>query len=123
MQPRNVVLLQSNSQIAQSLISALSNTFDSVQQVRSMGELRASIAKHRGGVAIVDLETASIPDVQQLSHDLPGACVVCTHRCADEEMWTAALNAGACDVCPSSDTRGILLAALRNTSVSQSAAA
>lgn len=123
MQPRNVVLLQSDAEIARSLVSALSNTFGSVQLVRSLGELRASIAKQRGGIAILDMETASIPEVERLSHDFPGACIVCTHRCADEEVWAAALKAGACDVCPSSDTRGILRAALGNASVSQSAAA
>jgi len=123
MQPRNVVLLQSNSEIARSLVSALSTNFGSVQVVRSLGELRASIAKQRAGIAILDMETASIPDVERLSRDFPGASIVCTHRCADEEMWTAALNAGACDVCPSSDTRGILRAAMGNAGVSQSAAA
>ncbi len=123
MQPRNVVLLQSNSEIARSLVSALSTNFGSVQVVRSLGELRASIAKQRAGIAILDMETASIPDVERLSRDFPGASIVCTHRCADEEMWTAALNAGACDVCPSSDTRGILRAAIGNANVSQSAAA
>jgi hypothetical protein len=38
-------------------------------------------------------------------------------------MWAAALNAGAADVCPPSDTRGILRAALGNTVMNQSAAA
>ena len=123
MQPRNVVLLQSDSETSRSLVSALSNTFGSVQVVRSLGELRASIANQRAGVAILDMETASIPDVERLSHDFPGASIVCTHRCADEEMWAAALNAGASDVCPSSDTRGILRAALGTANVSRSAAA
>jgi len=123
MQPRNVVLLQSDSETSRSLVSALSNTFGSVQVVRSLGELRASIANQRGGVAILDMESASIPDVERLSRDFPGASIVCTHRCADEEMWTAALNAGACDVCPSSDTRGILRAALGTANVPRSAAA
>jgi DNA-binding NtrC family response regulator len=123
MQPSNVVLLQSDSEIARSLVSVLSNTFGSVQVVGSLGELRTSIAKQRGGIAILDMDSASIPDVERLSHDFPGASIVCTHRCADEEMWAAALNAGACDMCPSSDTRGILRAAMGNASVTRSAAA
>ena len=45
MQPLNVVLLQSDSRVAQSLVSALANTFSSVRQVQSLGELRSSIAK------------------------------------------------------------------------------
>ena len=49
--------------------------------------------------------------------------IVCTHRLADEEMWTAALNAGAADIYPSYDTRGILSAAVRNASMARSIAA
>ena len=123
MQPLNVVLLQSDARVAQSLVSALANNFGSVHQVQSLGELRTSIAKHRAGVAILDMETASMSDVEHLSREFPKACIVCTHRLADEEMWTAAVNAGAVDVCPASDTRGILRTALRNASIVQSVAA
>ena len=123
MQPLNVVLLQSDSRVAQSLASALANTFSSVRQVQSLGELRTSIAKHRGGIAILDMEAASISDVERLSREFPQACIVCTHRLADEDMWTAAVNAGAADVCPPSDTSGIVRTALRNASIMNSAAA
>jgi DNA-binding NtrC family response regulator len=123
MQPLDVVLLQNDSSVAQSLVSALTNAYVSVRQVGSFGELRSSIAKHRGGIAILDMEAASISDVECLSREFPKACIVCTHRLADEEMWTKAVNAGATDVCPPSDTRGILRAALRNTSSTRSAAA
>jgi len=123
MQPLNVVLLQSDSRVAQSLVSALANTFSSVHQVQSLGELRTSIAKHRAGIAILDMEAASLSDVEHLSREFPKACIVCTHRLADEDMWTAALNAGAVDVCPPSDTQGILRTALRNGPMTQSAAA
>ncbi|MGA8150967.1 MAG: hypothetical protein WB952_08465 [Terriglobales bacterium] len=108
----HVVLLQSDSGVAKSLVSALSNSFDSVHLSRSLGELRTSIIRHRARVAILDLEKASFSDVRTLSGDFPGACIVCTHRCADEEMWTAALNAGASDVCSSWDTSGVVRAAL-----------
>jgi DNA-binding NarL/FixJ family response regulator len=91
--------------------------------VRSLGELRASIAKHRAKVVVLDIETASLSEVEKLSHDFPGVPIVCTHRLADEEMWTAALSAGAVDICPSSDTGAILTAALRNVAMSQGYAA
>jgi DNA-binding NtrC family response regulator len=123
MQPLNVVLLQSDSRIAQSLVSALTNNFGSVHQVQSLEEVRSSIAKHRAGVAILDMEAASMSDVAHLSREFPKACIVCTHRLADEDMWTAAVNAGAADVYPPSDTRGIVRTALRNASMTQSAAA
>ena len=123
MQPLNVVLLQTDSRVAQSIVSALSTTFNSVRQVQSLGELRTSIAKHRAGIAILDMEAATISDIEHLSREFPTACIVCTHRLADEDMWTAALNAGAADVCPPSDTRGILRTALRNATATHSAAA
>jgi len=123
MQPLNVVLLQSDSRAAQSLVSALANSFGSVHQVQSLGELRTSIAKHRARIAILDMEAASISDVEHLSREFPKACIVCTHRLADENMWTAAVNAGAVDVCPPSDTRGILRSALQNVSMAQRATA
>ena len=123
MQPFNVVLLQRDTRVAQSIVTALANSFSSVRQVQSLGELRSSIAKHRAGVAILDMEAASLSDVEHLSREFPRACIVCTHRLADEDMWAAALNAGAADVCPPSDTPGILRAALKNVSFKQSAAA
>ena len=123
MQPLNVVLLQSDSRTAQSLVSALANAFGAVHQVQSLGELRTSIAKHRARIAILDMEAASLSDIQRLSREFPKACIVCTHRLADEDMWTAAVNAGAVDVYPPSDTRGILRTALQNVSLTQHATA
>jgi len=110
----HVVLLQSDSGVVQSLVSALTNRFDSVHLACSLSELRNSIARHRAHVVILDLEQTSLSEVRTLCGDFPAACIVCTHRCADEEMWTAALNAGASDVYPSSDTSGIVRAALGN---------
>ena len=122
MQPLNVVLLQNDSGVAQALVSALASSA-SVRQVKSLGELRHSIAKHVTGIAILDMEAASMSDVEHLSREFPKARIVCTHRLADDNMWTAALNAGAADVCPPSDTRGIVRAALGNADMKQSAAA
>jgi hypothetical protein len=123
MQQFDVVLLQSDGRVAKSLVSALWPSVGSVREVNSLGELRTSIAKHRAEVAILDLEKASLSDVQYLAREFPGACIVCTHRCADEEMWAAALNAGASDVCPADDTRAILRAALGRCRNRQAAAA
>jgi DNA-binding NtrC family response regulator len=116
MQPLTVVLLEADARIAQSLVSALSQAFTSVQRVHSLGELRNRIAKNRAEVAILDIEAAPLPEVEHLSHDFPGACIVCTHRVADEEMWAAALQAGAADVCPADDVAGIVRAAQSNAS-------
>lgn len=123
MQALSVVLLQGDSTIAHSLVNSLCSSFRSVHAVRSLGELRTSIAKHRATVVVLDIETASIAEVGRLSRDFPGISIVCTHRLADEEMWTAALSAGAADICPSSDTGAILTAALRNVSQARGFAA
>jgi DNA-binding NarL/FixJ family response regulator len=123
MQAQDLVLFQCDSTVARSLVAALTNSFRSVHHVSSLGEVRSSIAKHRASIAILDIENASFSDVQSLLHDFPSAYIVCTHRCADEEMWTAALNAGAADLLPSADTPGIVQAALRTSAVSRSAAA
>jgi DNA-binding NtrC family response regulator len=113
MQFSSVVLLHSDPQISESLAASLCNSFHSVRAVGSVEELRGSIAKNRADVVIVDIEKAPLSDVERLSNEFPGICIVCTHRVADEEMWTAALNAGAVDIYPSDDARGILTAALR----------
>ena len=123
MQPHYVVLFQSDPRIADSLTSALSGSFDAVQRANSLPELRGFIAQHRTSIAILDIEAAPLSEVGRLSKEFPQAGIVCTHRLADEDMWTAALNAGAADVCPPSDTPGILRAALRDSSMKQSAAA
>ena len=119
----SVVLLQSNPEIAQSLAATLLSSFRSVHAVRSLEELRASISKHRARVVILDMEMAPLPEVERLSHEFPGLSVVCTHRLADEEMWTAALSAGASDICPTYDTHSILTAALHNARPTRSVAA
>jgi DNA-binding NarL/FixJ family response regulator len=119
----SVVLLQSNPEVAQSLAATLLSSFRSVHAVRSLEELRASILKHRARVVILDMEMAPLPEVERLSHEFPGLSVVCTHRLADEEMWTAALSAGASDICPTYDTHSILTAALHNARRTRSVAA
>jgi FixJ family two-component response regulator len=123
MQSLNVILLQSDSRVAQALVASLCSSFRSVRVVRSLNELRTSIPKHRSEVVVLDMELATLSDVERLSHEFPRACIVCTHRLPDEEMWTAALGAGAVDICSSTDARSVLSAALRNTSAAHSAAA
>ena len=123
MQAQDLVLLQFDSSVAESLVTAFTNSFRSVHHVGSLAEVRSSIAKHRATVAILDIEHASFSDVESLLHEFPSACVVCTHRCADEEMWTAALNAGAVDLLHPNDTSGIVQAALKVDALSRSAAA
>jgi len=114
MRPTNVVLLQSDPGVAQMLAASLSNSFHGVHVAQSLDEVRRTVVKHRPYAIILDLESASLADVENLKQEFQGTRIICTHRVADEEMWTKTLTAGADDCCPSSDTRGILSAAVRN---------
>jgi DNA-binding NarL/FixJ family response regulator len=111
MQQTNVLLLQSDATVAQTLANSLANSFHRVHVAKSVDELRHAAAKHQPYAIIVDLETASLGDVQALKRDFQQTRIVCNHRVADEEMWTRTLNVGADDCCPTSDMRGILHAA------------
>jgi len=111
MQPTNIVLLQSDATVAQLLAVSLSDSFHGVHVARSVDELRHTAAKHRPYAIILDLESATLADVEALKQEFQGIRIICNHRVADEEMWTKTLTAGADDCCPSSDMRGILLAA------------
>lgn len=111
MKPLSVVVAQSSSKMAESLAKSLNHHFRVVATAGTIPELCDAIAGCRADVAVVDLELARVTDVQQLRREFPGTTVVCTHRLADEKMWTQALAAGAADCCFSSDVRAIVLAA------------
>jgi hypothetical protein len=64
-----------------------------------------------------------LTDVERLHQDFPQLPIVCTHRIPDEEMWMAALAAGACDVCPAGDVNDVLSSVMRSTALSRTAAA
>lgn len=123
MQPLNVVLLQRDPGICQALAASLCNCFHSVHAVPTVDELRSTIARHRAELVILDMEMVPVSEVGRLCREFPAVRIVCTHRLADEHMWTEALTAGAADIFPPSDTRGIVNAALRNASAARSAAA
>lgn len=110
----SIVLLPGSSISSESLSSALSNRFASVHVVKNPCDLSSSIARKRAEVVIVDLEIVTVADVEKLSREFPGSRVICTHRLADEEMWMAALNAGAVDVYQPSETESIVRAAMIN---------
>lgn len=123
MQPTNIVLLQSDPDVAQMLAGSLSNSYHGVHVARSVDELRHTAAKHRPYAIILDLESATLSDVEAFKQEFDGIRIICNHRVADEEMWTKTLTAGADDCCPSSDTRGILSSAAPEKSASRTMAA
>jgi DNA-binding response OmpR family regulator len=115
MKPTNIVLLQSDPNVAQILATSLSNSFHRVHVAASLDDLRHAAAESRAFAIVVDLETASLKDVESLKRDFQETRIVCNHRVPDEEMWTDSLSAGADDCLPSSDMSGILFATVRET--------
>lgn len=119
-----VAILQSDSHTIRSLASSLCHHFHAIHAARSIEELRDTIVKHRPEVAILDVEMAPLSEIERLHREFSAVSIVATHRLPDEDMWTAALNAGAEDVCCSRDTPAIVNSALRYApSVAQRAAA
>lgn len=123
MNPLKVVIVQSDPTVAAPLAESLRQHFHAVHTVRSLDELRAAVLKHRAGVVVVDVELAGLAQVQQLRREFKNLCIVCTHRLADEDMWSEVMSAGATDICCSSDITGILSVMLRHTPAAQTAAA
>jgi DNA-binding NarL/FixJ family response regulator len=122
MQPRGVFLLQSDSQIAQLLLASLSGPFDPVEIVRNVRGLREALRRSAPGVAIVDVESISLPDLGALARDFPTISFVCNHRSPDERLWVETMNAGAADCCPSDDVAAILHAVISSASIRSAAA-
>jgi DNA-binding response OmpR family regulator len=123
MQQIHVLLLQSDPTIANTLANSLANSFHGVHVAKSLDELRHAAAKHQPFAIIVDLETATLGDVEALKQEFQQTRIVCHHRVADEEMWTRTLNVGADDCCRTSDMRGIILAAAPQKATFKHAAA
>lgn len=122
MQPLNVVVLESDAEVARNLQSSLQNHFNFIYLARDLGEAKAAIPKYRAQVVVLDMEMVPRVEVEWLRREFPGLCMVCTHRLADEEMWTEMVGAGASDVCFPADCRSILSAALRSTKAKSIAA-
>ena len=123
MHPVNVVIANHDYVAAAELAASLHDHFRSVAVARSLEEARSAIPKHRAQLAVVDLELASLADVKELCNDFGHTAIVCTHRIPDEEMWAAALAAGAIDCCQRDDIAGIVGAVSRNLKMARSSAA
>jgi DNA-binding NarL/FixJ family response regulator len=123
MKPLTIVVAQRNSETAEMLGKSLYAHFRVVQLTTDMNELWQAIPRNRADVAIIDLELATLKEVQQLKKEFTATTIVCTHRLADEKMWMDALAAGASDCCYSSDVRAIVLAASHTKTVSHAHAA
>jgi DNA-binding response OmpR family regulator len=119
----SVIVFENDARLAESLAGWLSSHFHSVHLTRSGAELRAGVAKNRPEAVILDMEYSLLTDVWNLHHDFPSLAIICTHRVPDEELWVAALEAGASDVCAAHDVQTVLSSVLRSVAIAGHAAA
>lgn len=117
-----VVLLEKDPGVAQSLAGGLRSHF-AVHVTGSREELLAKLQRNHPEAVVLNIEYWRLTDVERLHRDFPKLPIVCTHRIPDEDMWMAALEAGASDVCPTDDVGNVLTSVLRSTAISRSAAA
>lgn len=118
----NVVVLERDPAVAQSLAGGLRPHF-SVHVTGSHEHFLDNVARNHPEAVILNLEHSPLSDIERLHEAFPELPIVCTHRIPDEEMWMAALSAGACDVCPADDVGNVLSSILRSTGTAGSAAA
>ena len=119
---QSVVLLEKDPGVARSLAGGLRDHF-SVHVTSSNEELWDNVARNRPEAVVLNIEHWRLTDVESLHREFPQLPIVCTHRIPDEEMWMAALAAGACDVCPADDVGNVLTSLLRSAALSRTAAA
>jgi len=120
---QSVVLLARDPQVAQLLQCGLGPHFHSVRVTDSCDELLREVEEDQPEAVVFDIECSRLSDVAELRRNFPSLPIVCTHRIPDEEIWTAALEAGASDVCPASDVQDVLTSVLRNMALARIAAA
>jgi len=99
MAPLNLVVYQNDPRTAHALEVGLSQHFGSVKLANRYEEVRLAIQRNRADVLVLDLEASRSDEIRRLHHEFPTLCIVATHRLADEQLWTEALNQGAADVC------------------------
>jgi DNA-binding NarL/FixJ family response regulator len=119
----SVVVLESDPKVAQSLADSLSSHFQSVHVTHSRDELRERVVQSRPEIVILDMEYSRLADVRNLHKDFPSVSIVCTYRVPDDELWIAAMEAGASDVCPADDVKNVLNSVLRSLALSKTAVA
>jgi chemotaxis response regulator CheB len=120
----SVVVLEKDPRVARSLAGGLRPYFSvSLIRSRNTDELREKLTKDHPQAVVLNIEYWRLADVKSLHRDFPALPIVCTHRVPDEEMWMAALEAGAVDICATGDVKNVLTSIRRNTAGSRLVAA
>ena len=120
MRPINIVLAHRDPALTEHLVRSIQQQFHLVATTHSLDELRTSVARLRSPLAIVDLELVSFSELAELCREFPATAFVCTHRLADDAMWSQSLSLGAVDCCLASDRPRILQASERYVSLHRS---
>jgi len=99
MEVLNLVVFNNDPRTAQALAVSLSQHFRSVDLAKGYEEVRPAIRRNRADVLVLDMEASRSDEIERLHREFPSLRIVCTHRLADEQLWTEAMNHGAADVC------------------------
>ena len=119
---QSVVVLEKDPKVAQFLARGLRPHFKTVHLIESRDQLREKLSRNDPDVLVLDIEHERLTDVECVHREFPKLPIVCTHRVPDEELWMAALEAGASDVCPTDDLNNVLTSVLRNVELARAAA-
>ena len=92
MQPISVVIAQPDLGTASQLAATLRKRFRTVSVTQRKENVRAEILHSRATLAVVDLELIPLPEVEELCRELSNVRIVCTHRLADNALWTAVVG-------------------------------
>jgi DNA-binding response OmpR family regulator len=112
MQYLSILIAQADGRAGALLAANLQTHFREIRVARGLNELREKLFQNKEPYAVVvDLELVNFRELREICESYRNTAVICTHRLADEEMWVAALAAGAADCCAPNDIAGILRAA------------
>jgi len=115
-----IVIAQPNPAIAPGLANELRAHVARVAVTDRTTDLHTILRRREAQVAVLDLETVNLEEICRLASSLDDLTVVCTHRSPDEQMWMAALRAGAVEFRHPQDARSTLRV-LRTASKPQTA--
>ena len=114
MEPINVVLFQNDAETAKRMAASLSQYFPSIHLTRTREEIRPAINRSGAEVLVLDVESSGDRELEHLHREFPSLYIVCTHRLANDELWTEALNQGADDLCLPWNTEEVVRALTRD---------
>jgi hypothetical protein len=120
MPPISVVLAYQDPALGNSLARAVEKLYLNLTTAKNTEEIRSAIVRLRAPLAIVDLEFVNLRELGELCREFPATAFVCTHRLADDTMWSQSLAMGAVDCCLACDLPRILQTSDRYVAIKNS---